>query len=337
MFPPSKVVIAGFEDKVEFVKGRFASGEYERLKEAAAGCDCVFMVFTPNVHRAKLHEFYETNVDGARELTKACIDAGVGRIVYASSIAVTSMMVHSVNQSESVPFPPIEAYRTPYDISKRQGEELILEAAAGRVRACSLRFGGVLLGPRDFFFDYVWPTIPGLIFVPMGNPVDWMDGRDVSRALLMAAQGLAERPKEVDGEAFFCTGTSMSPGQLAQITARHLQYPFLKLPMAVLPVVMLAVYCRYQLRRALGLSVPGVREDQIFGAAQIQKTFDNSKVRRVLGFEAKVSMEDAVSRVVGLYLKERDLSPGSGLFLHFVGGVLLGTSALAYAARAARR
>lgn len=331
MFPPNKAVIAGIEDKIEFVKGRFAPGEYDRLKSAAEGCDCVFMVFTPNVHRAKLHEFYETNVDGARELTKACIDAGVTRIVYASSIAVSSMAVQSFNQSESVPFPPIEEYDSPYDITKRKGEELVLEATKSNphVLACALRFGGILLGPRDFFFDYIWPAIPGLILVPMGSIVDWMDGRDVSRALLMAAQGLAEKPAEIAGQSYWCTGIRLRPGELAQITARCLEFPFMRLPMDLLPVVCWVWYLWYYIRAAVGIQVPGVREDQIFAAAFTQKTFDNSKVRKDLGFETKVALEDSCSRIVDLWLAENGFSRGPSQFLIFLLGSLIALVAVA--------
>jgi len=317
--PPSPDVVRGIEDKVEFVEGRFGPGTYDRLLEAAKGTDCVFMVFTPHVMHATSEEFYSTNVTGVNELTRACVDAGVRRIIQTSSIAISHMFVESFNQAESVPFPAIETYQSPYDISKRQGEEIVLAASSlGKVRTCSIRAGGVLLGPRDFLFSNVWPIIPGVFIVPLGKPVDWIDGRDVSRAMLLAAQALQERPRDVEGQAFWVTGIPVQPGEVARITAGLLRYPFVPLPMIFAAGLCFALRVAYYAMRLLGCRVPGVRPDQIVSAAFYQKTFDNSKVRKALGFEAKFSLEESCSRVVDLYLQENGRSRGPQRFITFV-------------------
>mmetsp|Transcript_41694 Transcript_41694/g.89516 ORF Transcript_41694/g.89516 Transcript_41694/m.89516 type:complete len:407 (+) Transcript_41694:128-1348(+) len=327
MLPPAPAVLKGIEDKVEFVQGRFGPGERERLTKAVFGCDCIFMVFTPNVHRAPEQQFYLTNVNGVEELTRAAIDAGVKRIVYTSSIAMSNMMVESFHQAESDPLPPLETYQTPYDISKRKGEELLFQivSASPSVKACALRFAGVLLGPYDFFFAYVWPIIPGLMILPLGKPVDFMDGRDVVRALMMASQALEVRPQEVAGEAFWCTGVPHRPGELGRVAAKCLRYPFGSIPDFVTTVVVAVLRVHHSFKKMLGLPLPGVRPDQFVSAAWYEKTYNQEKAKKAFGFEVKVPLEEAVSRVVDLWLLEKGYGRGPGVLLE----VLAKSAALA--------
>eukprot|EP00929_Paragymnodinium_shiwhaense_P097584 TRINITY_DN5921_c0_g1_i3.p1 TRINITY_DN5921_c0_g1~~TRINITY_DN5921_c0_g1_i3.p1 ORF type:complete len:225 (-),score=25.23 TRINITY_DN5921_c0_g1_i3:423-1097(-) len=127
--PPNPLVLKEVdENKVEFVQHRFGTDGHDALVEVVKGCDCVFWLVTPHVQLGTNEEFYKTNVEGVEHLLKACEAAGVERLVFTSSIACANTFVACVNQSEDHPLPPLESYESPYDITKRKGEDSCISA-----------------------------------------------------------------------------------------------------------------------------------------------------------------------------------------------------------------
>eukprot|EP00443_Scrippsiella_acuminata_P048550 CAMPEP_0115303962 /NCGR_PEP_ID=MMETSP0270-20121206/71200_1 /TAXON_ID=71861 /ORGANISM="Scrippsiella trochoidea, Strain CCMP3099" /LENGTH=410 /DNA_ID=CAMNT_0002721999 /DNA_START=56 /DNA_END=1288 /DNA_ORIENTATION=+ len=330
MRPPSRKVIEGFEDKVDFVHCRFGSASHESLLAAMKDVDCVFSVFTPHVQTATTEEFMASNIDGMEQITRACVEAGVARLVHVSSIAVSNHFVNSIEQKESDPLPKIEDYQSPYDLSKRRGENIVLEAnREGTIATCSLRAGGVFLSPWDFSFRNLWPVIPGIIFMPIGQKIDFIDGRDVVRGLLLAAQALETRPAGVAGEAFWLTqGTSVAPGEVARMAGNYMGYPFVTLPDSIVVPVSFFAWIYYHFRLALGLRVPGVPPHRFANMCFYTKTFDNSKIRETLGFQPKFTLKDSVVRIVDLYIRETGVSRGPRRCISFLVTMVLAVVAL---------
>jgi len=309
---------------LEFVEYCLGSdGNEETLESVVEGSDCVFSTVTPHVQHATEEQFYATNQEGVKRLVEACVAKGVPRMVHLSSIAVTSHFVDSINQSEADPLPPMENYLSPYDLSKLYGERTVLNTnGAGGLATCSIRVGGIMLSPWDFIFANFWPVIPGLFFAPQGKNIDFMDGRDVCRALLMAAQGLQDHPKDVAGEAFFVTkanGASVSPGGLGKHCAKHLGFPIIHVPDWVIWFACFWVLLYHHVRKWSGCRVPGVPPHRFLQMPYSEQTFDNSKARGILGFSPKLDLDDSVSRIVSLYLQEqrqRGRVGSSSLFAH---------------------
>lgn len=77
--------------EVETVLGRLE--DRDSLEKALAGCENLFHVaadyrlWVPNPE-----EMYRTNVDGTRNIMQAALKAGVGRIVYTSSVATLGLL-----------------------------------------------------------------------------------------------------------------------------------------------------------------------------------------------------------------------------------------------------
>jgi len=281
--------------------------EETALLAALEGIDCVFSTVTPHVQHALEADFHATNDRGVRHLVNACLKKGTPRLVHLSSIAVTSHFTESKNQSEADSLPSLSSYESPYDVSKRRGEDAVLEANhIGQLVTCSLRAGGICLSPHDFAFANMWPIIPGLIMQPTGGKkIDFIDGRDVCCAMLLAAQGLGERPEDVAGEAFFVTkGESTTPGDLGKCGAQVLGLPFIGLPDLVIHIVYVMTWLYVLTRKALGMSVPGVPPHRFLMMLFTEMTFDNSKAHTILHWSPKVKIADSVERIVHLHTQE---------------------------------
>lgn len=293
--------------------------EEEALLSALEGVDCVFSVVTPHVQHASEADFYATNDVGVKRLITACEKKGVSRLVHLSSIAVTSHFQDSVNQSEAEPLPTPDEYVSPYDISKRRGEDAVLNAnEAGKLATCSLRAGGIFLSPGDFTMANFWPIIPGVILAPYGEKIDFIDGRDVCTAMLRAAQALQESPKSVAGEAFFITkGESWVPGEVGKYGAKCLGAHFIHVPDWVINITVALLWVVFVIKQFLGLSSPGIPPHQFIKMIFHEMTFDNSKAHKALGWLPKIKVVDSVDRIVSLYIHERGMhSRGNRLFPH---------------------
>lgn len=262
---------------LEFVQHRLGSDEVEDdkvLLSAMAGVDCVFSVVTPHVQHASAADFYATNEVGVKRLVGACLKKGISRLVHLSSIAVTSHFIESVEQTETHPLPSPERYESPYDISKFRGESAVLQANQRDVLAtCSLRAGGIFMSPWDFALANFWPIVPGLIIQPRGEPIDFIDGRDVCCAMLLAAQKLQEQPEKVAGEVFFVSkGEAHPPGECARMGAKLLGLPFIHVPDLVIHFAFVLIWLHDMCREMIGLENSGIPPHRFLKMLFTQKT-----------------------------------------------------------------
>ncbi len=127
-----------------------------------------------------------TNVEGPRNVVRACLAEDVGRLVHMSSF-------HAFRQdptralTEEVPAVEAEGYA--YDRSKAAGEREVDEGVARGLHAVILNPTGII-GPFDFgpslagsgLLDMYRGRMPAI--VPGGT--DWVDARDVSAAAIAA-------------------------------------------------------------------------------------------------------------------------------------------------------
>jgi nucleoside-diphosphate-sugar epimerase len=122
--------------------------------DAAAGCDVVFHAAAVVAARGGWEEYRTMNVDGTRNAIAAASRAGA-RLVHVSSVAVYGASGRyrpdGKETDEAMPLAPLDENAW-YARSKRESEELVLDAhRAGRVWATALR-PSVIYGPRDRHF-----------------------------------------------------------------------------------------------------------------------------------------------------------------------------------------
>jgi len=267
--------------------------------------DVVFSMVTPNLRKATAEEFERVNVDGIRTLVGACRHGEVRALVYVSSIAVLDHFRDHIDVDETEPLPPIEQYRSPYDRSKRLGEQLILAAdRPGALRTCSLRMGGILSSMSDITLSSLTASV--VLTQNESKPIDMIYGGDAAFALVLAMQGLLERPDEVGGEPFFITkGRAIRSFEYATWVADRLGRRVVVLRPLVRALIMRGSRLSVGLARRLGRPVPGIPIHDFLNITDFQQTFDNSKAERILGYTSQTVVEDGLTRILDEYLQQQ--------------------------------
>lgn len=211
---------------------------------AVAGVDAVLHVASPfPLSQPKGREdLVPAARDGALRVTRAALDAGIGRIVVTSSMV--AMMYRAglsgdVAVTEQSWTDPEWAAATPYIISKTRAERAVWDLAKsrGRTEAIVAINPGFVLGPAldaeigaslevvKLFMTGAYPAMP-----PVHFPV--VDVRD------LAALHLKALDAPVGGRRLIGSGETISMQDMAKILRADLPDRARKIPTAVLPKAM---------------------------------------------------------------------------------------------------
>ena len=248
------------------------------LEPALAGCDALFHVAADyRLGAADPAELYRTNVDGTRLLLKAAAAAGVGRIVYTSSVATMGIPAGGAPGDETTPV-SLEAMIGHYKRSKFLAEQAALEAAREGLSLVIVN-PSTPIGPGD-----VKPTPTGRVvldaaagrmpaYVDTGLNVVHVD--DVARGHLLALS------RGRTGERYILGGVDMTLeqilGEIARIVGR--KPPRVRLPYAlVLPMAYVAEGVAKISGRSGRLTLEGVR------MSRKRMFFSSAKAERELGY-----------------------------------------------------
>jgi nucleoside-diphosphate-sugar epimerase len=166
--------LAGILGEIDLVEGDIQS--YERVHTAVRGCEVVFhLAALPSVPRSVQDPLTTnaSNVIGTLNVLLAARDAGVRRVVYASSSSVYGATAKLPRGEEDLPLPI-----APYAVSKLAGEGYC--RSFGHVyglQTVSLRYFNVY-GPRQDPLSQYAAVIPSFIvaFLDGERPVVFGDG-----------------------------------------------------------------------------------------------------------------------------------------------------------------
>ncbi|MFN2383425.1 MAG: NAD-dependent epimerase/dehydratase family protein [Gemmatimonadota bacterium] len=126
---------------VEVVRGDLADSA--ALRRAATGCDVVYhLAGVTSTKRPGRHALETANVAGTRNVARAALAAGVGRLVYGSSIGTFGAAFARSPVNETTPARPDSTYR----VSKLRGEHAVTAAARDGLPAVVARIGSTM-GP----------------------------------------------------------------------------------------------------------------------------------------------------------------------------------------------
>jgi predicted dehydrogenase/nucleoside-diphosphate-sugar epimerase len=273
---------------VDYVAGDLGDPEYVNV--LVAGVDTVFHVGA--AMKGWAADFQRGTVIGTRNVIDACLQSGVRRLVYVSSLSVLEHAVQRAGTvTEAWPLEPHADRRGAYTQTKLEAEQMVLAAARDRGLPAVIVRPGVIFGPG------VEPSSPAGSFgmfgrwIVVGNgslplPLVYVD--DVVDALLLASsqtgiEGLLVNlvdPAEVSQRQFVAMAQASRPNVKAMYVPK--------------PVLMTAAVGIEALGRALKRSVPlsRYRIQSIRPLAH----FDQTVARDRLGWTPRVGVAEGLRR-----------------------------------------
>ena len=269
------------------------------LDHAVAGCEALFHVAADyRLGVSRPEELYRTNVEGTRNVLNASRSAGVGRVVYTSSVATIGIPADGSPGREETPVALADMIGH-YKRSKFLAEQVARDAARAGASVVIVN-PSTPIGPGD-----VKPTPTGqmVLDAAAGRMPAYLDtGLNVVHVDDVAAGHLLAFHRGRDGERYILGGDDMTLREIlveiARIAGRS--PPRIRLPnAAVLPLAYAAEAMAWLTGRTTRITVEAVR------MARKRMFFSSDKAVRELGYRWRArtkAFEDAV-----LWLREQRL------------------------------
>jgi dihydroflavonol-4-reductase len=275
--------LAGLE--ADIVEGDLA--QPDSLKAAVAGCDAVFHVAAD--YRIWVPDggasMYRANVDGTRELIRAACAAGVGRIVYTSSVAVLGAS-RGAGIADETTVATEAAMVSHYKKSKFLAEQVAMQLVRDEDAPVVIVNPSAPFGPRD-----IKPTPTGRIVLDAakGRMPAYLDtGLNAVHVDDVADGHLLAFEKGEIGERYILGGDNMTLREIIQTVTDYVGRtgPWLRLPRAPLYPV---AWAAEMVARVTGRE-PVMTFDALRMAAK-HMYYSSDKAREKLGYAPRPARE----------------------------------------------
>jgi len=269
----------------------------EAVARAAEDCDIIYHIAA--VYRTAGHpdEYYEAvNVGGVENVIKAAKQHNVGRTVHCSTIGVHGD-IEEIPSNEESPFNPGDIYQR----TKLDGEELFARAMADGLCGSIFR-PGAIYGPGDLRLLKMFKQIKRGFFPLFGGGTNlyhlsYID--DLTDGIILCG----EHPAAIGERFILCSNEYGTLKELGATIAKHLAVKAPNFAPPVAPLMLAAKICE-ALCKPLGIDPPlHTRRVEFFVKS---RAFDNTKARKLIGYQPKISTEEGVKRTIEWY-KANDL------------------------------
>lgn len=165
--------------------------DYRSLVRAFFGAEVVYhLAGIVAIGTGKKRLLKEVNVDGTRNVVNACMDLGISRLVYASSIHAFKEPPKGTPILETKDF-DARKVEGDYAKSKAEATKIVLDAVASGLDAVIVHPTGVI-GPYEYklsnmgqlFVDFMRNRLYAII----DGAYDFVDVRDVAKGMVLAAR-----------------------------------------------------------------------------------------------------------------------------------------------------
>ncbi len=262
------------------------------LSRAVAGCGALYHVAADyRLWLRRPAEIYASNVDGTRALMRAAADAGVGRIVYTSSVATLGLHRDGTPADEATPVALADMIGH-YKRSKFLAEEVVRRMVADDGLPATIVNPSTPVGPRD-----IKPTPTGRMIVEAaaGRMPAFVDtGLNLAHVDDVAAGHLLAGEHGAVGERYILGGENMTLRDiLAHIAAiRGRRPPRLRLPHnLILPFALAAEGWATLTGKEPFATVDGIR------MARKRMYFTSAKAKQALGYTPRPAAEGLADAV----------------------------------------
>jgi len=262
------------------------------VEDAARDCDIIYHIAA--VYRTAGHpdEYYESvNIQGVQHVIDAARKNKVDRTVHCSTIGVHGD-IEEIPSHEESPFNPGDIYQR----TKLAGEQLFAQAMTDGLPGSIFR-PGAIYGPGDMRLLKMFKQIKRGFFPLFGGGknlyhLSYID--DLTDGIILCGEHAA-----AVGERFILCSNEY--GTLKELTATIAQQLGVKAPNFAPPVgpLLLAAKICEGICKPLGIDPPlHTRRVEFFIKS---RAFDNSKARKLIGYEPKISTEEGVKRTIKWY------------------------------------
>lgn len=195
------------DDRAEIIVGDIRDAA--AVRRACDGVDTFFhaaaAVWDPNLPPTV---YEETNVVGTKLIIDTCIQLGVPRLVYTSSLDVVMDGKHGhCLADESLPYPADSRKMNRYAYSKMMGEQAVIKANGPTFSTCALRLVG-MYGPGDkYHLPNIVKNAKSGLNIRLGNgkaQFSHIFSGNAAHAHILAAEHLAPN-SPVAGQIYFIT------------------------------------------------------------------------------------------------------------------------------------
>lgn len=287
------------DDRVEQIQGDIRNPQ--DVRKAVEDADTVFQtVAIIDWNPREPDSLYDVNVHGNRNVIEACIEAGVKKLIYTSSMDVVFGGHPLYYADESTPYP--KRYLDHYSHSKAVGEQEVIAAnGRGRLLTCSIRATGIY-GPGD---NVRFPAVINALRA--GNPPRMGDGsarvsnvyvENCAYAHVLAAETL-EKGSVLEGQCYFIT--DHEPANFYdfvyddvckklgyQVSEKRIPYWFAK---------MIAQISEFRAKATRSKKAPLIT-NYVVAATCNHFCFTHAKAKRDFGYEPIIGREEAIERTV---------------------------------------
>jgi dihydroflavonol-4-reductase len=285
------------EKGVELIQGDIKDAS--TLTKAVAGVSGIFHIGAV-FREAKLPdtEYFAVNVEGTRNLFQAAIQANVPRLIYCSTNGVHGD-VKNPPADELAPYAPCDVYQE----SKVASEKVAFDFYDSQKISGVILRPAMIYGPRDTRLGKIFRMIQKekFFYVGKGDALcHFIDVRDLVHAFWLAMQ-----KNEVSNEAFLIAGQEIVPlDRFCNLVADALNVkrPWIHIPL--IPMQLLGDLCEL-VCKPFGIEPPLYRRRVDFYIKN--RSFVTTKAETLLGFRAKLSLQDEVKDIISEYKSEKFL------------------------------
>ncbi|PRQ07871.1 NAD-dependent epimerase/dehydratase family protein [Enhygromyxa salina] len=278
--------------------------DLESLRRAVEGVDRVFhiaaKISTATATPAEQRSLYDINVIGTRDILRACLDAGVGRVVMTGSFSATGFDLDDPSQAsdETLPFYPF-GHTMPYAHTKALAEHEVLKAVAEGLDAVIATSCGCV-GAWDYLPSRMGGTLCDLANGKLRAYVEggftWVRGVDIADGHLRAMEYGRKGQKYLFATEFLT---------ISQLFGTFREIAGVKRELIEVPIDLVgAVATVYS--GTLARFFPKASQRLTPGSIAVLKArrhVDTSKARRELGYRP-TSMREAMSDAYEFFLRE---------------------------------
>ena len=258
-------------------------GDADAIRRGMEGCEAVFHVaadYRVGMDPSKRESMYDSNVRGTERVLDAAADAGVGRIVYISTVNVFGN-TNGQTVDETYARNEADGFVSYYDETKYRAHKLAEERAAAGAPIVIVQ-PGLVYGPEDHAIvgqlieQASTGKMPAKAFPDLGYNAVFVD--DVADGILLA------HDKGQLGESYVLGGEVTTQGRLidraAEIGGR-------KPPRMTVPPILLKAMI--PIGRFVGppMGLPPNFREMISAAHNVTYWAKDDKARRELGYEPR--------------------------------------------------